>query len=358
MSGTSSNNALKRRIIILGGTLLGLLFFYLAFRDISLSELMVGIRRMDPVYLAPASAIMILIQVVRTFRFQLILSHVCRVRFKDMWDVINIWAAFNMIVPARLGELTKPYLLRQCGAPFAGGLGGVMVERFFDLWGLLTLLALVLWTTPQIPPAYSVLGKMMFALLTAGYIIALSVLWRQDLVRRLMARFAAAFPGRLSRLSAEAFTRLIDGVGVMRRPGRSLAVFLLSVLLWSLFSVLVYLFLMAFDIEAPFLAAITTQVFLCFGVALPSAPGFLGTFHVAGRLALEVFGVGSVLAISFAVVYHVFSLVSSLLLGLFSYLTSEFRFDEGIFSMPDNGADDARPGYSLSERDACGTDGR
>ena len=60
---------------------------------------------------------------------------------------------------------------------------------------------------------------------------------------------------------------------------------------------------------------------------MPSAPGFVGTFHAAGRYALELFGVGAVAAISFATVYHLFSVVICLLLGLISYMTSNFRLE-------------------------------
>jgi uncharacterized membrane protein YbhN (UPF0104 family) len=60
--------------------------------------------------------------------------------------------------------------------------------------------------------------------------------------------------------------------------------FAYSVILWVLFSVLTYLFLLAFSIEAPFIVAVTIQVFICLGVALPSAPGFIG--HVPRPVAM------------------------------------------------------------------------
>ncbi len=79
-------------------------------------------------------------------------------------------------------------------------------------------------------------------------------------------------------------------------------------------------------------------MFICLGVALPSAPGFIGTFHAAGRYALTLFGVKAVVAVSFATVYHLFSFVLCLALGLISYLTSEFRFDQAMFADQSDGA--------------------
>ena len=91
--------------------------------------------------------------------------------------------------------------------------------------------------------------------------------------------------------------------------------------------------------------AVTIQVFICLGVALPSAPGFIGTFHTAGRYALTLFGVKAVVAVSFATVYHLFSFVLCLVLGLVSYLTSEFRFDQAMFAnQSDEASDEGRSG--------------
>ena len=70
-----------------------------------------------------------------------------------------------------------------------------------------------------------------------------------------------------------------------------------SFAIWVGFAVVTYLFLLAFRIEVPFHAAITIQVLLCFGVAIPAAPGFIGTFHAVCRYALELYGVATLPAI-------------------------------------------------------------
>jgi uncharacterized protein (TIRG00374 family) len=250
---------------------------------------------------------------------------------KDLWDLMNIWAALNMIVPARLAELVRPYLLRQAGAPFSSGIGAMMVERFFDLTGILTLLGVVLWSTPQIPVVYSFLGKVLVAILACVYALVLLVLLKRDRARAIAGRFFVVFPQRASSIMAQVFDRLIDGLGIMASAGQALLIFVCSIAIWTLFSALTYLFLDAFSVKVPFLVAITVQVFLCFGVALPSAPGFVGTFHAAGRYALALFGVAAVPAVSFATVYHVFSLVACSILGGISYWTGVFNFEQGMF---------------------------
>jgi len=343
VSRSGKNRAAQRLVLIVGGTALGLFFFYLAFRDISLSELAHGMKQLNPVYFIPAIAVFLLIQFLRAYRFGLIVAPFCRLTLRQVWDVTNIWAALNMLMPARLAEFVRPYLLVRSGASFSSSLGAVMVERFFDLAGLLTLLALVLWSTPQIPKIYKSVGGAMLVLLIASYGTVLVLLARRDAVQRLIERLLRWLPEKASMWVGGAVRRLIDGLGIMASVKQAILLFACSIAIWTLFAGLTYIFLQAFAIEVPFLVAITIQVFLCLGVALPSAPGFIGTFPAAGRYSLALFGVAAVPAVSFATVYHFFSLVACLILGLVSYSTGEYGLDRGVFDQPDSPADAVAP---------------
>jgi uncharacterized protein (TIRG00374 family) len=324
----------KRNLLIAVGMLLGLFFLYISFKDISWKDLVEGLGQMHLIYLLPCALLLIAVQFVRAVRFGIILSPFCRMRTKDLWDVLNLWAAASMIMPARLGELVRPYLVRQSGGSFSSAVGAVIVERFFDLSGLLLLLAVVLWTTPQVPPFYSFLGKALLAALAVGYVLVLLVLAQRERVHAGVEKLLSWLPQRISTFVGAIMLRLIDGFGVMASFRQAATIFLCTLTIWLLFCFMTYLFLVAFSIEAPFLVALTIQVFICFGVALPSAPGFIGTFHAAGRYALTLFGIQAVTAVCFATAYHLFSLVGCLLLGLISYWTGHFRLDEAIFSAP------------------------
>jgi uncharacterized protein (TIRG00374 family) len=316
----------RRALTAVVGLLFGLVFLYLAFRDVSFGELLEGLKTMRPWYLAPGFLLIAAIQGVRAYRFGVILRPVRRVRFKDLWDVTNIWGALNMALPARLAEFARPYLLRQSGAAFSSVVGAVVVERLFDLMGILTLLAVVLWAAPEVPPHYAALGELMLGALVGMYGFTLLVLARKERALAFLDRVLSLAPERAAAFVSGAATRLIEGLGVMASATNAAVIFLCSVLIWTLFSLLTYLFLKAFAITVPFVGAIAVQVLLCFGVALPAAPGFVGTFHAAGRYGLALFGVAALPALSFATVYHAFSLASCFLLGAVSYRWGTYSF--------------------------------
>jgi hypothetical protein len=345
---------LNRLLLIVVGTALGGIFLYLAFRDISWHDFVEGLMQMNPVYLLPCTLLVIFAQLVRALRFGVILRPIVPLSIKDLWDLLNMWAGASMIMPARLGELVRPYLLRARGASFSAGVGAVMVERFFDLSGLLLLMGIVLWTTPQIPRRYTLMGQGLLVMLAVGYVLVLLILAQRQKVERIVTRLLSWLPSRAAAFLGGIFQRLLDGFGIMASFKQVVILFGYSVLLWIIFSALTYLFLLAFHIEAPFLVAVTIQVFICLAVALPSAPGFIGTFHVAARYALTLFGVKAVAAVSFATVYHLFSFVLCLALGLISYLTSDFRFDQAMFaSQTDEASDDDRSCRDGGPEETC-----
>jgi hypothetical protein len=332
MSRSGSGVTRKQWFLIVLGAALGAFFLYLTFRDISWIEFKQGIDQLRPIYLIPCAILLAMIQFVRALRFGVIMRPFCRLSIKDLWDLLNIWGALNLIMPARLAEFARPYLLQRRGVPFSSVFGAVMVERFFDLSGLLLLLAICLSRTPEIPAQYSSLGKWMFGFLAFGYLIVLMILARKDLVHRIMERVLSVLPERPARFLSSLALKLIDGLAVMASVPRALIIFVYSVTIWLLFSLITHLFLKAFGIEAPFLVAVTTQVFVSMGVALPSAPGFVGTFHVAVRYSLMLFGVQAALAVSLGTVFHLFNLVACLILGAASYYFGDFRItSETIF---------------------------
>jgi hypothetical protein len=98
-----------------------------------------------------------------------------------------------MIMPARLGELVRPPPSADEASPFQWYRrydGGAV----FDLSGLLLLLGFVLWTTPQIPRIYSILGQVLLVMLAVGYVLVLLVSLGErveGVVTRLLSRLPA-----------------------------------------------------------------------------------------------------------------------------------------------------------------------
>lgn len=227
-------------------------------------------------------------------------------------------------MPFRLGELLRARSLgRQTGLPISSCLGAAVVERALDLlW--LTLFVLLFPALLAFDPSRRTgLAWMALAL---GLGMAASP-WLGRLAVAGLGRFLRwtrlggdGFSGRLSR-AIEAF---LTGVTTVRSPRRFLVASSWTLGYWVCGVVSIGLWLVAFDLRLPWHAAPLVLVFVALGVALPAAPGFLGTYHVAVVAALRLFDVPIDRAVAVAIVGHFVATVPAALVAL-PLLVAELR---------------------------------
>ena len=84
-------------------------------------------------------------------------------------------------------------------------------------------------------------------MLAVGYVLVLLVLARRERVEGIVTRLLSRLPARAAAFLGGIFRRLLDGFGIMASFKQVMILFAYSVILWVLFSVLTYLFLLAFS---------------------------------------------------------------------------------------------------------------
>lgn len=282
-------------------------FLFLSFRNVPLDDLGVALRQFDLRYLIPAVAASLMMQVFRAWRWQLELRPIERVGLGKLWVVVSVaYMAIN-VLPARLGEFVRPWLLsRRTNVKFSNVVGNLVVEKTLDSMCILFFILVGLTTTANLPD-WVRLG----ARVPAGMAIALAVLvlllffkgepfvdrW---VIRRLPERFGDGL--------RRVLTSLIDGMRIIP-DGRLLAlVFAVSLAYWSLPIVSSWIAILAFGFDVPFNAALIVFIFIGFGTALPNAPGMIGTYQYACILALGLFGVAEADALAYGLVLNAIQL--------------------------------------------------
>jgi uncharacterized protein (TIRG00374 family) len=97
-----------------------------------------------------------------------------------------------------------------------------------------------------------------------------------------------------------------------------------SILTWTINIVTVYLMLMAFNVDVTPMVAAVLVVITNLSMAVPSAPGYVGTFEAAVVLVLTTLGQPLDTSQAFAIIYHFVGLVPVALLGVVA------AFQQGI----------------------------
>ncbi|NLH48942.1 MAG: flippase-like domain-containing protein [Myxococcales bacterium] len=232
------------------------------------------------------------------------------VTFVMALETVLIGYLFTTLLPLRTGELLRiAYLGQRSGAPNATVLAAVGVERVADLIALALLAAVFLsgWAGRQIaglpvdPWLLAALaGTGIFAALLAG-----------RLARRRFAGGLAPAAGRGARLRQH-FFQGIEALGSGREAGLLIG---LSLALWLLVSFSMKIAFLAAGQNIPYAAAVVIMLGTCFAIALPSSPGFIGTYHLGFVAGARLAGIPPEVSLPVAIVFHLVIQVPFLPLG-------------------------------------------
>ncbi|MBW2648227.1 MAG: flippase-like domain-containing protein, partial [Deltaproteobacteria bacterium] len=124
------------------------------------------------------------------------------------------------------------------------------------------------------------------------------------------------FPVRWHSRFKEIISYFVDGFRVISNQKRMCYLVFLSILIWVIEAVAVYVLFFAFDIGLSLPAAFVIMAIIIVGIAIPTAPGFIGNWHFFCVLGLGLFGVNKTEALTYAIVNHFLSIGIIVILGL------------------------------------------
>ena len=295
-------NTNQRRTIVLG-LLVSAGFLYLAFRNVPLADLAAALGRLHVGWLLVTVLISLLIMVFRTWRWQIELRPLERIPFGRLWVVTAVaYLAIN-VIPARLGEVVRPWLLsRRSSVSFSNVVGNLVVEKTMDAVVTLLYILVGLVTIENLPEWVRTGARVPAVGAAVLVVLVLLLYWRGEaFVDRTVLRF---LPERFGEGVKRVTGAIVAGMRVLPNPRLVLAVFLVSLVLWFLPILSSYVMTRAFAFDVPFGAAVVVFIFIGFGTALPNVPGMIGPYQYACILALGLFGVPQADALAYGLVLN------------------------------------------------------
>ena len=300
---------------MLSSLVVGGAFLFLAFRHVALDQLGGAFRQLDARWFVPAIALSLLLQVFRAWRWQLELRPLAHVPFGLLWVVVSVAYMAIHLLPVRLGEVVRPWLLsRRTSLGFSTVVGNLIVEKTFDSAVIVFYILLGLLTTPNLP-TWVRRGAVVPAVAFVALAILVVLLWWRG--ERFVDRWVVHWlPRRFAAPVMRVGGALVDGMRVLGDPRLVLAIFAVSIVLWFLPILSSWVMIQAFHLDVPFNAALIVFIFIGFGTALPQAPGMIGTYQYACILALALFGVPQPQALAFGLVLNALQLSTIVAQGL------------------------------------------
>jgi uncharacterized protein (TIRG00374 family) len=313
---------MRARTVLLSVLAIALFAWFLSHANLASVWTQVRHARID--LLVAGLGAVIVTYVIRAWRWQYLLHPIGPTRFRTAFRTTVIGFAALGVLPARAGDLLRPYLLaRQEGLMVSATLATIVMERVLDLITVLALLALYVWGIADagtLPPALMRGIEVSSALAGVAAVVLMILMWilatHPERIGGLVFTAARVLPHAMADKLAALARTFSSGFAVAREPRALAAAIAWSFPLWLAIAAEAWLVTIAFGITMPFAGTFLLQALLVIGVAVPT-PGAVGSYHEAYRIGVTTFfGAPDETAVAAAIVTHAVSYFPVVLTGI------------------------------------------
>ncbi|HOE16969.1 MAG TPA: lysylphosphatidylglycerol synthase transmembrane domain-containing protein [Syntrophorhabdaceae bacterium] len=290
----------KHKLLTVLGLLISIVLLYFSMKDIRFREIIDTLKNADLRFAFMPTVSIFAAATLCSVKWTRIAGG--NVRFSDSFIALLIGLFINNVLPARIGEIARGYVLsKRTGISLTYGITTVIIDRIFDLIGLL-LITFVFFPKHSLPPrvsqAISILVLALFVLIT------LMVLLSRE-------RFAGAIAGRLSRVKRPALARfgkrLIEIQENLKRIGSPLNLLMLvpiAFITWLCMAAALYFVLKTLNININVMYIPFVCVLLNMGITIPSSPGYFGLYQFLLVYLLSIFDVPKHEGFAASILFH------------------------------------------------------
>ena len=331
---------MKRFLQAAAGIAISALALWLTLRGKDLGAIWAAVHGADYRWLLPYLVVLGAIHVARTIRWGILLEPVAKVPFSRLNAVSAVGFMALMILPFRIGEFARPYLVAERPRiRVSATLSSVVVERVADGIFTAALLVLTLLAVPDGTPGLHFLrvgGVAVFGAFAALLAFLVVAYRNRSLAVRITHRFLDPLSPRLGNRASGMMDAFIHGLRLVPSRTKLVAFFLLTAGYWGLNGWGMAILARAFDIHLSLVQAYTVLGVLVVGVMIPAGPGMVGTFQAATVLGLSLFLPSAVLddrGTAYANVLWAVQLAFTAALGFFFLFSRHIRIAQ-IFAAP------------------------
>jgi len=309
---------MKTKINLLLGLAVGALFIWLALRGTDFEGVKASFKAANYLYLIPVVFLSIIVQIVRSYRWGVIVEPLEKISQGTLFSITSVGFMAITLLPVRMGEFVRPYLIsRKSTIKLGSSLATIVVERIFDMLTLMILLLFVLMTVDLPEWVFRTAYAILLIIIPFLFLLIFLAVKREISAKgfdRIVRKLPPAFSSRLMKL----FHSFLDGLQILPDWKKTVYLSFLSLCIWGLIGLITYILFSSFASmsELPLAAAYAVLIITALGVALPTAPGFIGNYHFSCVVGLTLFGIPKTDALTFAIVLHFIQFAVVIVLGL------------------------------------------
>ena len=307
---------------------LGISLFFLdfVFAGIDLTEVGDAFANANYWMLIPSTILLLIHLFFRTLRSQALLKPMGGAPFWPTFRALVIGVTANVILPARVGEFLRAYVLgRSTGLAKTGVFATIVIERILD--GLTVILVLVVVMILGINSPVLQQAGIMGAILYLGALLVLVVFlaqrqWADTITNKLL-------PENIAKPVLNILDGFLSGLAILKSPRDWGWVLLWNICTWIPIPISFWFALKAFDFgtDIPWQAPVLMLPAMALALTIPGAPGGIGLVQFAVKLTMDATFANLKVAANFAeqvaaasIVIHLSQFVPEVIAGVISFM--------------------------------------
>ena len=299
-----------------------------AFREMNFNELIENLSQTHMIYVFLSMIIMVASVALRAYRWQLILEPLQIFSFRPLFSATMVGYFGNSVLPFRLGEILRAYAIsRSNRITTSGAFGTIILERLLDIIGLAGVMIVCAFFSPLMEWSGNVLIILVILILSGLAFI----IWLEKSHSRLHEKMIhwKLFESKSGQKIFSILNNLFKGLTSIKETKHAGQLVIHTVLIWFMYYVCIYLVVLGTGINLSFTGIGIVLIATTLVITVPSAPGFVGTYHAAAVYVLvNLFHIGLTESQAFAVLIHAIGFIPMVCIGFLYFVKSSIHFGD------------------------------
>lgn len=274
---------------------LSLLALIYCFYQIKLSSFLATLASIEVLWFIPILLVNFFVIALKTLRWQILVAPTKKVGFAGLYRLLIITFMLNNLLPAKLGEVARVHYLEKDAHINRLTSTATVVASYLLEFLSFVIFALIFIHLVAVP-GWVYRGIVVSSVLTLGLYFFLLVASKKVVRRPFLISFQEGLKGLLS----------------TRTTGLALIVSFLS---WFFQGVLLLMVHQSFGVNLPLVSLVMVLVAVNIIMAIPAAPGHMGTFEFICVLTYQFLGLSASAALALGVTYHLVQAIPVVLVG-------------------------------------------
>ena len=317
----------KHKIVTIVGFIISIVLLYFALKGVNYRELYATLRGADMRFAFISIPCIFFCCTLSSYRWSKVAGN--GARFRDTFIALFSGLFINNVLPARIGEIARGYVLsKRTGLSFTYSVTTVLLDRFFDLIGLLIITFITLFFIPwHVLPQEIKWGIALLIALLIFCIGLIVILSRKNLADKVAEKLHKVKNPFISKL-AKSVLDIQENLCRIGSPLNLVFYIALAVATWFSYGAALYFTMLMLGVKLPFITVSFVNAGVNLGLIIPSSPGYVGVYQWLFRTMLAIFAISNEKALAVSIVFQATWYFPYTILGAIFFMKEHLKIQD------------------------------